>query len=346
MTVVNDPNQRLRNVYGLAELGCGEGRQTPEFGAGIQRYDSEDYFTDMKKNKGKTDQSKIRSTKTTPLLSDILPLPDPKFRGRIGKTYADSEADIISLRTPPDDAPNVLLVMLDDVGFGQASTFGGPANTPTLQRLADEGLRYNRFHTTALCSPTRAALLSGRNHHSVHSGVITEMATGFPGYDGSWPREAASIAEILQGNQYATAAFGKWHNTPDHELSAAGPFHRWPTGKGFGYSTGFREERPANGTLRCSRIPHPSSHPTTIRNGISLKPSPTGRSLGSVNSRLPRRTCRSLSTSRRVPAIPRTTCTRSGLISTRANSITVGTVSVRSLWKIKRSLALFPGKRS
>lgn len=123
--------------------------------------------------------------------SDILPLPDPRFKGRIGSTYVDSEADVISLPTAPAGAPNVLLVLLDDVGFGQTSTFGRPVNTPTLQRLADEGLRYNRFHTTALCSPTRAALLSGRNHHSVHTGCITELATGFPGYDGQWPREAA-----------------------------------------------------------------------------------------------------------------------------------------------------------
>src|SRR4029453_14383902 len=165
------------------------------------------------------------------LLSDPLPPPDSRFRGRIGNTYADSEADVISLPAPPAGAPNVLLVLLDDVGFGQTSTFGGPANTPTLQRLADEGLRYHRFHTTALCSPSRAAMLSGRNHHSVHTGVITEMATGFPGYDGTWPPQAASIAEILRGNHYSTAAFGKWHNTPDHELSAAGPFDRWPTGK-------------------------------------------------------------------------------------------------------------------
>src|SRR3954462_15505490 len=103
------------------------------------------------------------------LVSDILPLPEPRFHGRIGSTYVDSEADIISFPTPPAGAPNVLLVLLDDVGFAHTSTFGGPANTPTLQRLADEGLRYNRFHTTALCSPTRAALLSGRNHHSVHA---------------------------------------------------------------------------------------------------------------------------------------------------------------------------------
>ncbi len=200
----------------------------------------------MSTKKDKTNRARTRKQATntehreSALLSDILPLPDARFQGRIGSTYVDSEADIISLRTPPEGAPNVLLVLLDDVGFGQTSTFGGPANTPTLQKLADEGLRYNHFHTTALCSPTRAALLSGRNHHSVHTGIITEMATGFPGYDGSWPRDAACIAEILQGNQYATAAFGKWHNTPDHELSAAGPFDRWPTGKGFGYFYGFQ----------------------------------------------------------------------------------------------------------
>jgi arylsulfatase A-like enzyme len=172
--------------------------------------------------------------------SDILPLPEPRFRGRIGNTYADSEADIISAPTAPTGAPNVLAILLDDVGFGQTSTFGGPAKTPTLQRLADEGLRYNRFHTTALCSPTRAAFLTGRNHHSVHTGVITEMATGFPGYDGLWPKEAACVAEILKRNNYSTAAFGKWHNTPDHELSAAGPFERWPVGKGFDYWFGFQ----------------------------------------------------------------------------------------------------------
>jgi arylsulfatase len=174
------------------------------------------------------------------LLSDILPLPEPRFEGRIGSTYTDSQADLLSLPKAPAGTPNILLILLDDVGFGQTSTFGGPAQTPTLQRLADGGLRYNRFHTTALCSPTRAAFLSGRNHHTVHTGCITELATGFPGYDGSWPREAASIAEILRANHYSTAAFGKWHNTPDHELGASGPFDRWPAGKGFDYFFGFQ----------------------------------------------------------------------------------------------------------
>src|SRR5499427_6613770 len=193
-----------------------------------------------------TKKRKAKATKQTgngqamALSSDILPLPEPRFSGRIGSTYADSEAEILSLPAAPAGAPNILLVLLDDVGFGQTSTFGGPANTPTLQRLADEGLRYNRFHTTALCSPTRAALLSGRNHHSVHTGCITELATGFPGYDGQWPKEAGCIAEILRSHQYATAAFGKWHNTPDHELGAGGPYDRWPTGKGFDHWYGFQ----------------------------------------------------------------------------------------------------------
>src|SRR5882724_4250809 len=174
----------------------------------------------MSTDKGKTksantgSQTKDAKEQGAAPLSDILPLPDPRFKGRIGSTYADSEADVISLPTAPPGAPNVLLVLLDDVGFGQTSTFGGPVNTPTLQKLADEGLRYNRFHTTALCSPTRAALLSGRNHHSVHTGCITELSTGFPGYDGELPKDAALIAETLKQNGYNTAAFGKWHNTP------------------------------------------------------------------------------------------------------------------------------------
>jgi arylsulfatase len=174
------------------------------------------------------------------VLHDTLPLPEPRLQGRIGTTYVDSEPDVIAVPNAPAGAPNILLVLLDDVGFGQASTFGGPANTPTLQRLADAGLRYNRFHTTALCSPTRAALLSGRNHHSVHTGCITELATGFPGYDSLWSKDTACIAEILAGYGYSTAAFGKWHNTPDFELGACGPFERWPTGKGFGYWYGFQ----------------------------------------------------------------------------------------------------------
>ncbi|MEV5648715.1 arylsulfatase [Nocardia sp. NPDC052254] len=140
---------------------------------------------------------------------------------------------------PPAGAPNVLLVMLDDVGFGAASAFGGPCNTPTADRLAADGVRYNRFHTTALCSPTRAATLTGRNHHSVGFGVIAEQATAAPGYNGTRPDSAATVARILQGNGYATGAFGKMHQTPTWEISEAGPFDRWPTREGFDRFYGF-----------------------------------------------------------------------------------------------------------
>jgi arylsulfatase A-like enzyme len=171
---------------------------------------------------------------------EYLPLPAAKFTGRIGATNKDSEAMVPTLAGPPEGAPNIIVILLDDVGFGHTSVFGGPVNTPVFQKLADDGLRYNRFHTTALCSPTRAALLTGRNHHSVHTGVIMELATGFPGYDGVMPKDAACVAETLQQNGYSTAAFGKWHNTPDYEISAAGPFDRWPTGLGFHYWWGFQ----------------------------------------------------------------------------------------------------------
>ncbi|WP_271799426.1 arylsulfatase [Dietzia maris] len=140
---------------------------------------------------------------------------------------------------PPQGAPNVLLVMLDDVGFGTSSAFGGPCRTPTIERLNHDGAGYTRFHTTALCSPTRAATLTGRNHHSVGMGVIAEMSTRAPGYTGMRPDSAATIARVLRGNGYATGAFGKMHQTPPWETTAAGPFDRWPTEEGFDTFYGF-----------------------------------------------------------------------------------------------------------
>jgi arylsulfatase A-like enzyme len=141
--------------------------------------------------------------------------------------------------TAPAAAPNVLVVLLDDMGFGASSAFGGPCRMPTAERLADDGLRYSRFHTTALCSPTRAALMTGRNHHAVGVGTVVEISSGAPGYDGMRPRTAGTLAQILQGNGYATGAFGKWHQTPPWEQTAAGPFDRWPTGEGFDRFYGF-----------------------------------------------------------------------------------------------------------
>ena len=168
-----------------------------------------------------------------------LPIPDARFRGVANRTLAGSKADFPRVVTPPKDAPNVLLILVDDAGFGNPSTFGGPCQTPALTRMAEEGLRYNRFHVTALCSPTRAALLTGRNHHAVGFGSIAEFAGGWPGYDATWPKSAAGVGKILQGNGYTTAAFGKWHLTPDSQQGPAGPFDRWPNGLGFDYFWGF-----------------------------------------------------------------------------------------------------------
>ncbi|HSG72469.1 MAG TPA: arylsulfatase [Planctomycetaceae bacterium] len=172
-----------------------------------------------------------------------LPPPDTAFKGKIGLTYKDSTAVKPQLKVPQnfgiEDAPNILLVLIDDCGFGQTSTFGGGIPTPVFDRVASQGLRYTRFHTTALCSPTRAALLCGRNHHSVGTGVIGEAGTGFPGYSGIIPSSAGTFAEILREYGYMNAWFGKNHNVPDWETSLVGPFDRWSADLGFDYFYGF-----------------------------------------------------------------------------------------------------------
>jgi arylsulfatase A-like enzyme len=172
----------------------------------------------------------------------ILPIPDPPRTGLI--TYDAKDPDTkyppIQQLRPPKGAPNVLVILLDDAGFGAASAFGGPCQTPVAERLAASGLKYNRFHTTALCSPTRQALLTGRNHHSVGMGGITEIATGAPGYCSVLPNTAAPLARTLKLNGYATAQFGKCHEVPVWQTSPAGPFDAWPTGGGgFEYFYGF-----------------------------------------------------------------------------------------------------------
>ncbi len=171
----------------------------------------------------------------------VLPIPDRPFAGLVtydAKDPATSFPPIEPLR-PPAGAPNVLIVLLDDVGFAASSVFGGPINCPTAQRLADDGLRYSRFHTTALCSPTRQALLTGRNHHAVGMGGITEIATSAPGYNSIRPNTAAPLAEVLKLNGYSTAQFGKCHEVPVWETSPMGPFTQWPTGSGFEHFYGF-----------------------------------------------------------------------------------------------------------
>jgi arylsulfatase A-like enzyme len=171
----------------------------------------------------------------------VLPIPDRPYAGLItydAKDPATSFPPIEPLR-PPGQAPNVLIVLIDDCGFGASSAFGGPCATPTAEQLAANGLRYNRFHTTALCSPSRQALLTGRNHHSVGMGGITEIATSAPGYNSIRPNTAAPLAETLRLNGYSTAQFGKCHEVPVWETSPMGPFHQWPTGSGFEHFYGF-----------------------------------------------------------------------------------------------------------
>ena len=168
-----------------------------------------------------------------------LPKPEPPFKGKIGRTTKDSKPDFPKSVKAPEGAPNILLILTDDVGFGASSTFGGPVQMPNFQRLADSGLRYNMLHTTALCSPTRAALITGRNHHTNASGVITEMATGYPGYNSLISRSSGSVGEGLRENGYNTSWFGKMHNVPDWMSSQAGPFDLWPSGLGFEYFYGF-----------------------------------------------------------------------------------------------------------
>ena len=176
---------------------------------------------------------------TTTVDGNYLPNPPAKFGGVINLDAKDSKPYWPPNIVPPKGAPNVLLIMTDDQGYGISSTFGGVIPTPDMDRIAEMGLRYTQFHSTALCSPSRAALITGRNHHSVGFGVISEQATGFPGYDSTIGVDNATIGRILKDNGYATSWFGKNHNTPDYQYSMAGPFDQWPSGMGFDYFYGF-----------------------------------------------------------------------------------------------------------
>jgi len=187
-----------------------------------------------------TTQEKTATTAIPPPPAQSLPRPDFHFPGNVGRTYLDSDPPQFPQPVrAPKGAPNVLLILLDDVGFGQFSTFGGGVPSPNIDKLAANGLRYTRFHTTALCSPTRAALLTGRDHHVAGTGVITELTTGYDGYTGIIPKSAGTVSEILRQNGYATAWIGKNHNTPAWETSEVGPFDHWPSGLGFDYFYGF-----------------------------------------------------------------------------------------------------------
>ena len=190
-------------------------------------------------NQQQTNGTTENKTATSDFDRTVLPILPHPFAGIVDTNASQSKPDFPIEVSAPKDAPNVLLIMTDDVGYGASSTFGGPISTPTMDNLASNGLRYIEFHTTALCSPTRAALITGRNHHNVASGVITEFATGFDGYNSLVPKSAVSVGEILKDNGWNTGWWGKMHNVPDWKSSTSGPFDLWPNGLGFEYFYGF-----------------------------------------------------------------------------------------------------------
>ena len=203
----------------------------------------------------------------TPLDRTILPVPEPKYPPITELDARNAKAPARFEVKAPAGAPNVVIVLIDDIGFGHSSAFGGPISMPTVEKLAAGGLKYNRFHTTALCSPTRTALLTGHNHHANNAGAIMELATAFPGNTGVRPRTITTLAEILRQNGYSTAAFGKYHETPPWEVSVSGPYDRWPTGSGFDKFYGFiggetNQWAPAiyDGTVRVEHKQSPDYH--------------------------------------------------------------------------------------
>jgi arylsulfatase len=200
----------------------------------------------------------------------VLPKPPPPFSGKIDPLRTKAVPAWPAEVGAPPHAPNVVLVLLDDVGFGASTATGGAVDTPVLHDLARQGLVYNNFHVNAMCSPTRGALLSGRNNHQLGFGPITESAAGYPGFNSVWPKSAASIAEVLKDNGYSTAAFGKWHNTPVWEVSAAGPFDRWPTNLGFEYFYGFMQAATSQWEPSLYRNTIPVEPPATPAQGYQL----------------------------------------------------------------------------
>jgi arylsulfatase A-like enzyme len=200
----------------------------------------ENEFGKTKASNG-TQHQDIGSNQNDSIQRGVLPIPDRKAVNLTTYDAKDPETRFPPIKPlrPPTGAPNILIILLDDVGFGASSAFGGPCQTPAAEKLAKNGLKYNRFHTTALCSPSRAALLSGRNHHTVGMGGITEIATSAPGYNSMRPNTCAPLAEILKLNGYSTAQFGKCHEVPVFETTPVGPYHHWPTGSGFEHFYGF-----------------------------------------------------------------------------------------------------------
>jgi len=260
----------------------------------------------------------------TPTDGSMLPFPPVPSASLAAPRLQDS---IHKRRAQPnhlrEGAPNILIILMDDVGFGQASTFGGEVNTPTLSKLADQGISYNTFHTTSICSPTRAALLTGRNHQRVGNGTIAERAVDWDGYTGIIPKTSATMAEVLRDYGYKTAAIGKWHNTPADQTTSMGPFDRWPTGHGFDYFYGFLAGETSQWDPRLSRTPTRSSRRTT-RNITSPKIWPNAASIGCDIIRRLLPTSRSSCIGHRAQAMGLTRFSRNGPTGTKASSRTAG----------------------
>jgi len=199
--------------------------------------------TDMQVKDGAVPQ--ITGTLGSPIATTTIdgkqlpPMPDERFGGKIEKNVLQSKPYWPPRVVPPKGAPNVLLIMTDDSGYGVPGTFGGVIPTPALDRIANQGLRYTHFHSTAVCSASRAALITGRNHHQMGFGTVSETATGFPGYNSIMTKDKATVGKIMKDNGYVTSWFGKNHNTPSFQSSAIGPFDQWPIGLGFQYFYGF-----------------------------------------------------------------------------------------------------------
>src|SRR5262245_54781676 len=266
--------------------------------------------------------------------------PGTTFPGRMGRTIGESSpAWPAPVRAKPG-APNVLFIVLDDTGFGQLGCYGSPINTPNINKLAQNGLLYTNMHTTALCSPTRSCILTGRNHHSNAMACITEGSEGYPGSNGAIPFENGFLSEILLGQGYNTYALGKWHLTPAEQISAAGPYDRWPLGRGFERYYGFIGGDTSQyypDLVYDNRQVEPPRRPrraTTSRPTSSIR-----RSASSVTASSSRPTNRSSSTSRPAPCTRRITDRKSGPTGIRASSTTAGTPIAKEFLPGRRSSA-------
>ena len=241
---------------------------------------------------------------------DSLPFPPTPSASIAGRTMQESVYKRrVEPRRLPDDAPNILIVLIDDAGPGLPTTFGGEVHTPTMDRIVKEGIAYNRFHTTAMCSPTRASLLTGRNHHRVGNGQIAELANDWDGYSGHIPEEQRAGGRGAEGLRLRTGAWGKWHNTPAEETTAAGPFENWPTGLGFEYFYGFLagEASQYEPNLVRNTTVRPAAQDARRRATTSAKTWPTTRSAGCTSTRRSSRTSRSSCTGRAARSTARTT---------------------------------------